>query len=341
MISKQLDLILGNICTNHVVHIPPEPIKTLKMNADGFFEAPIPTSHTGAQHVVARLLSPFRTNDMMGQCTTCFSTCSCKVQPASDGIFFHMHGGGFISQTSKSHQTYLRQWARYLNVPIFSIDYSLAPQAPYPRAQEEVFFAYNWMLQNFPSLGTTGKFILVGGDSAGGNFAMGLTLKCLKSGIRPPDHLMLMYPSLLCEMYPSPSRLVCLFDPIVMFPFLLRCLNSYADKDYKATCPRTFVQELDGCKTYNDPLLSPLIIPDDLLVKFPPVHLITTDIDPCLDEVVTMSNRLVDVGNKVTLEVLQGLPHGFLSLNAISKMAQETVDAIAEKIKLIFYPLTE
>ena len=55
------------------------------------------------------------------------------LQKASDAIFFHMHGGGFIAQTSKSHQSYLRQWSRNLNIPIFSVDYSLAPQAPFPR----------------------------------------------------------------------------------------------------------------------------------------------------------------------------------------------------------------
>ena len=191
------------------------------------------------------------------------------------------------------------------------------------------------MLQNLASLGTNGKFILVGGDSAGGNFAMGLTYLCIKEGIRAPDNLVLMYPSLLCEMYPSPSRLVCLFDPLVMFPFLLRCLNSYADQDYKSN--RTFVQELEGCKTYNDPLLSPLIIPDEMLAKFPPVNLFTTDIDPCLDEVIALSNRLVKVGNLVSLEVIQGLPHGFLSLNAVSTMAQEAVENIGKKLMQLFH----
>ena len=205
---------------------------------------------------------------------------------------------------------------------------------PHFRAIEECFFAYNWMLQNLASLGTNGKFILVGGDSAGGNFAMGLTYLCIKEGIRAPDNLVLMYPSLLCEMYPSPSRLVCLFDPLVMFPFLLRCLNSYADQDYKSN--RTFLQELEGCKTYNDPLLSPLIIPDEMLAKFPPVNLFTTDIDPCLDEVITLSNRLVNVGNSVSLEVIQGLPHGFLSLNAVSTLAQESVEDIGKKLMRLF-----
>jgi hormone-sensitive lipase len=89
------------------------------------------------------------------------------------------------------------------------------------------------MLANFKSLGTTGRFILVGGDSAGGNFSAGLAYKCLQNGLRPPDSLLLIYPSLLCYMYPSPSRLIALFDPLVMFPFLLRCLNCYADVDYR------------------------------------------------------------------------------------------------------------
>lgn len=37
-------------------------------------------------------------------------------------------------------------------------------------------------------------------------------------------------------------------DPMVMFPLLMRCLNSYSDQDYKSTCPRSF----------NDEVVSPL-----------------------------------------------------------------------------------
>ena len=62
---------------------------------------------------------------------------------------------------------YLRSWAKELCVPILSIDYSLAPEAPFPRALEECFFVYAWCLNNFHNLGTTGKFVCVAGDSAG------------------------------------------------------------------------------------------------------------------------------------------------------------------------------
>lgn len=131
---------MGSIATNHVINIQPEPIKTIRLNDDqGYLQVPIPSSHIGQQPVRARLLSPFRTADMVGHCKSCFQACSCKIQPSSDTIFFHMHGGGFIAQTSKSHQSYLRQWSRKLGLPIFSIDYSLAPQAPYPRYLSNTF----------------------------------------------------------------------------------------------------------------------------------------------------------------------------------------------------------
>ena len=39
----------------------------------------------------------------------------------------HVHGGGFIAMSSSSHLNYTRQWAVDTDVPIFSIDYRLAP----------------------------------------------------------------------------------------------------------------------------------------------------------------------------------------------------------------------
>ena len=142
LLGAPLRRTMGNIATNHVIRLSPTAnsssegggsLKTMKVDGSGYFEVPIPSSHIGQSDVKARFLSPFRTNDMIGDCKSCFRICSCKIQPASDAIFFHMHGGGFIAQTSKSHQSYLRQWSRNLGIPILSIDYSLAPQAPFPR----------------------------------------------------------------------------------------------------------------------------------------------------------------------------------------------------------------
>lgn len=51
------------------------------------------------------------------------------------------------------NQNYLRTWSKELNVPILSVDYSLSPEAPFPRALEECFYAYCWALRNSRLLG--------------------------------------------------------------------------------------------------------------------------------------------------------------------------------------------
>lgn len=44
-----------------------------------------------------------------------------------NALVIHVHGGGFVSMSSGSHQNYTRVWANELDIPIFSIDYRLAP----------------------------------------------------------------------------------------------------------------------------------------------------------------------------------------------------------------------
>ena len=51
----------------------------------------------------------------------------------------------------------------------------------------------------------------------------------------------------------------------------------------------------------TDPLLSPLLASHDMIHALPPTHLISTDIDPCLDESIAFSNKLVKAGVRVIL----------------------------------------
>jgi len=54
-----------------------------------------------------------------------------------DTLMVHIHGGGFVSMSSGTHQIYLRHWAKELNLPFFSIDYTLAPKAKYPEPLDD------------------------------------------------------------------------------------------------------------------------------------------------------------------------------------------------------------
>lgn len=43
-----------------------------------------------------------------------------------------MHGGGYVAMSSNGTQIYTREWANTVQVPVFSIDYRLAPAHPFP-----------------------------------------------------------------------------------------------------------------------------------------------------------------------------------------------------------------
>jgi len=108
----------------------------------------------------------------------------------------HIHGGGFISLSSRVHQTYLRKWTKLVpNSIIFSIDYRLSPEYPFPAALDDIWQGYYWLLtQCRIQLGIPLDNIFLAGDSAGGNFSMVLTLRALHARVRLPDALILGYP---------------------------------------------------------------------------------------------------------------------------------------------------
>nr|XP_034832529.1 hormone-sensitive lipase isoform X2 [Maniola hyperantus] len=212
-------LMSSTVAVNKIFTILPEPLVVNTVEGTELTVLP-PTVHIGLQGLNVRLISVNKRVGMSGEGSSSL--------PASDGILFHCHGGGFVAQSSKSHETYLRDWAAKLGMPILSVDYSLAPQAPFPRALEEVFYAYCWMINHFKEMGTTGKRIVFAGDSAGANLIAGCTLKILGAGLRPPDGLFMAYAPLLVSFIPSPARLLCLMDPILPFGFMMRCLKAYA-----------------------------------------------------------------------------------------------------------------
>ncbi|XP_069393843.1 hormone-sensitive lipase isoform X1 [Paralichthys olivaceus] len=154
-----------------------------------------------------------------------------KRLPSSPCLLIHFHGGGFVAQTSKSHEPYLKSWSQDLGVPVLSIDYSLAPEAPFPRALEECFYSYCWALRNHHLLGWTGEKVCLAGDSAGGNLCLTTSMRAAAFGVRMPDGIVAAYPATLLTAYASPSRLLSLMDPLLPLSVLSRCLSAYAGNE--------------------------------------------------------------------------------------------------------------
>ena len=160
-----------------------------------------------------------------------------------------------------------------------------------------------------------------------------LALKTIQHNIRIPGSMVMSCSVLLMQFYPSPSRLLTLIDPVLMQPIIVRCINAYKDKHYKNTLPRTLEEEVSLAVDDDNIFLSPLLASRDLLQFFPRTLIIATDNDPCLDDNIDFSNRLIDAGVHVQLEVLEGLPHGFLAFSAMSVDCKEGFDHVTKVLE--------
>uniref|UniRef100_A0A0C9QX50 Lipe protein n=1 Tax=Fopius arisanus TaxID=64838 RepID=A0A0C9QX50_9HYME len=146
-------LMLPKLSINQVISIPPEQLSLPAIDGGPDVQIPIPCSHIGKKSIHVKLWSSKRRIGMVGS-----ASAGGELHGPSDVLLFHCHGGGFVADSPKAHETYLRNWAVALDIPIISIDYSLSPEAPYPRALEELVYTYAWALQHANSLlGTNAK----------------------------------------------------------------------------------------------------------------------------------------------------------------------------------------
>lgn len=210
-----------NMAVNELREIPWKgPIPMSGVSGETIM-VPEPSAHTGIRPVSIRVLSPVHRTNMSS------SPLSTPLPPSSH-LILHCHGGGYVATSSKSHETYLRQWAKALNCTVVSVEYSLAPENPFPRPTEEVLFAYSWIINNPAAVGWTGERIVMAGDSAGGNLIMSVNLRLLQLGIRrKPDGLVLCYTPFLFQYLPSPSRMLSVMDPLLHMGVVLRCVAAY------------------------------------------------------------------------------------------------------------------
>jgi hormone-sensitive lipase len=144
-------------------------------------------------------------------------------------VIIHLHGGSFVSLNSRTAQTYTRRWATELRVPVFSIDYRLASEDPFPATREDCYSSYLFIQNNLSiSMNIKPRKIILVGDCAEGNLAISLAALLIKNKKTLPDTLVLANPEADLREDFSPSRLNAL-DGCQLFPSLIpQCHKVYS-----------------------------------------------------------------------------------------------------------------
>ena len=92
---------------------------------------------------------------------------------AGQAIYF-LHGSGFALCSPRTHRRLTAWLSRLTRLPVFCLDYRLAPEYRFPTAAVDVRSGWDWLCTE---RGLTPDRIFVAGDSAGGHLAVDLLLQ--------------------------------------------------------------------------------------------------------------------------------------------------------------------
>lgn len=94
-----------------------------------------------------------------------------KVPMDTKRVIFYCHGGGYFWGNLSAPRNMLARLSGLTSARVFSLDYRLAPEDPFPAAFDDARAAYVWLMEDQR---VDCRQLAVGGDSAGGGLALSL-----------------------------------------------------------------------------------------------------------------------------------------------------------------------
>jgi acetyl esterase len=110
------------------------------------------------------------------------------------GALIYYHGGGHVIGSINTHDRTARMLCRDSGILVISVDYRMGPEDKFPASVDDAHAAFNWLVDNATAAGVDRKRIAVGGDSAGGNLALVVSLLARQAGSQMPAFQLLVYP---------------------------------------------------------------------------------------------------------------------------------------------------
>jgi acetyl esterase len=227
-------------------------------------------------------------------------------------VFFH--GGGWTIGDLDTHDVVCRQLAIGARCVVFSVDYRLAPESPFPAAVEDCVCATRYVLRNSHSFKIDPARIAVGGDSAGGNLAAVVALAMRGEGIA---FQLLIYPATdqRCE-FPSHRRNGTGY-----------LLTSEGIEYFRGSY-------LPNRRDWTDWRASPLLASDHS--NLPPAFVLTAGYDPLVDEGRAYAEALAKAGVEVAYRDYADMVHGFVLFGGVIDAANAALAECCEQLRSAF-----
>ena len=227
-------------------------------------------------------------------------------EPGPAMVFYH--GGGYVIGDVETHANICAEIARTLDLPVVSVDYRLAPEAPWPAAPDDCEAAARWVAGSPAELGRTVTSLVLCGDSAGGNLTIVTAMALRDAPAAVPVIAQLPF-------YPAT-------DSTVEYPSYGDFAEGYLlTRDSMDWFTENYAPDIAHVRA--SPLLGDL-------AGLPPAVVVTASLDPLRDQGRAYAAALIKAGVPVIFREAVGNIHGFINLRkAIPSSVGDTAAALA------------
>lgn len=220
----------------------------------------------------------------------------------------YIHGGGWVLCDLDSHDGTCANIAARANCRLFSVEYRLAPENPFPVPLNDCLAAWHWMQEQ---MGCRAGNTAVGGDSAGGNLAAALCLSLQQSDQALPCLQFLIYPAVDAAMKTK------------------SCKEAGKGFYLTANAMKWFWSSYQPkAKRRADPLVSPLKAKS--LKGMPQAVIVTAGFDPLRDEGQAYLAKLQQDGVDCWHREYPELIHGFANMTVLPAAGRAMQECIGE-----------
>ncbi len=240
--------------------------------------------------------------------------------PEGDGpfpILVWYHGGGWVVGDLESADSTSRYLCKGAGCVVVSVDYRLSPETKFPGPAEDCYAATVWAADNAASIGGDASRLAVGGDSAGGNLAAGVSLMAADRNGPAIVHQLLVYP-VTDRNYQTASYVNNATGYMLARDAMQFYWDAYLDN------------EADADNPYAAPMQA------DSLAGQPSALVITAEYDPLRDEGEAYGRRLQEAGVDTKISRYDGMIHGFFGMVGIMDKSGQVMEEATAALRVAF-----
>lgn len=210
----------------------------------------------------------------------------------------YIHGGAFIAGSPLSHRNITSRFSEISGAAVLAIDYRLMPEHKRREGIEDCRTAYSWVLNNGPEGTQPVSHLAVGGDSAGGNLSLSLIAWVKEKGLRAPDAVVTLSPT-VDATFSSPSIVSNVETDVMLGPLFSVLLRI-------PTAIRRWLFVLENRFNPANPLVSPVF---GNLAGLPPVLIQVSEEEMLLDDARRYVNKARASGVRAVVQSWAHMMH--------------------------------